>query len=356
MRRTPLIPVALAAASLLATAFPTSAQAAEPEVLADGLLSALSVAVGDDGAVYAAQNFAATLTKIPAGGEAAPMYADEGQREVGAVSVSGDVVTFATTGEKDVKLYTLTPDGEGLAQDMVADLWAYESTENPDHHTTYGITGLKKSCKVAKAYRPHKGIKDAHPYGSETIDGITYVADAGANAVFAVNGEGELSTVAVLPPTNIKITKTVRKVLEVPKCAQGKTFRAEGVPTDVVAGPDGTLYVSSLPGGPEDPRMGANGAVYQIDPATGEVDRVVKGLVSPTGIAVGSDDSIYVASLFGNQVVAIDASGARTTFAEVAAPGDVDYANGYLYVTASGFGPTGPTPTGQVLKFPLGVG
>ena len=356
MRRTPLI-AAAAAAALLAATLP--AHAAEPDVLAEELLSPLSLAVAEDGTIFVAQNFASTITRIASDGGVAPFYADEGQREVGALSVDGDVLTFATTGADGAKVYTLSPDPEGgHAQDEVADLGAFERAANPDKSKTYGIIGLSKSCtkQVPKAYRPYKGIRESHPYASTSADGVTYVADAGANTILAVD-EGVVSAVAVLPHTNIKITKKNRPVFEgVPKCAIGKTFRAEGVPTDVEVGPDGTLYVTSLPGGPEDPRMGANGSVYRIDPQSGKVTKVESRLTSPTGIAVAPDGTRYVAMLFGGKVVVTPPGGKRSLFAAVAAPGDVEYADGVLYVTDTGFGPTGATPTGTVLKYPIGVG
>lgn len=358
MRRTPLIPLAIAATALLATALPAQAVEAPPEVLADELMSALSLAVAEDGTVFVAQNFTSTITKIAPGGEVSPFYADEGQREVGALSVDGDVLTFATTGEDGAKVYTLSPDPEGgYAQEQIADLGAYEAASNPDKSKTYGIVGLSKSCtkQVPKGYRPHKGIKESHPYASTTVEGLTYVADAGANAIWAI-GNGVTSTVAVLPPTSIKITKQNRKVLEVPKCTIGKTFRAEGVPTDVEVGPDGHLYVTSLPGGPEDPRMGANGSVYRVELESGKTTKVESGLTSPTGLAVAPDGTRYVAMLFGGAVAVTPPGGPRSVFDEVAAPGDVEYADGDVYVTESGFGPTGPAPVGTVLKYVLGVG
>ncbi len=154
MRRTPLIPVAVAAVSLLATAFAPAAHAAEPEVVVDGLVSALSVAVADDGTVYASQNFASLITKVAPGGEPEVIFADEGHREIGGLSVAGDVLTFTATsmgGPAQARVYTLTPDDEGLAQTPIANTWAFEKAENPDGKTKYGVFGLSKSCKNGHA-------------------------------------------------------------------------------------------------------------------------------------------------------------------------------------------------------------
>jgi hypothetical protein len=66
MHRTRLLPAsaaagAAAALSLVATAFAPAANAVEPEVIADGLTSPLSLAVGGPD-VYVTQNFVGKLT------------------------------------------------------------------------------------------------------------------------------------------------------------------------------------------------------------------------------------------------------------------------------------------------------
>lgn len=361
MRRTPLFTAALAATSLLAVAaIPASAADNPGEVVADGLVSALSVAIAEDGTVYAAQNFAALLTKVEPGGEPEVIYADEGQREIGALSVEGDVVTFgASIPQVDVKMYTYEQLEDGsYEQTEIGDLWAYEKANNPDKVNTYGITGLSKKCTkdTPKFLRPYKGKKDAHAYASTTVDGVTYVADAGANAILAIE-DGVVSTAAVLPATKIKITKKIRKVIEAPKCVEGKTLRVEGVPTDVEVGPDGGLYVTTLPGGPEDPRMGANGAIYRVDPATGKAALMSPGLVSPVGLAIAPDGTAYISMLFASTVLKVPFGGAPEPFAEIPFPGDVELANGSVFVTESGLmDEPGADPTGKVWEFPLGVG
>ena len=85
-----------------------------------------------------------------------------------------------------------------------------------------------------------------------------------------------------LKPVKVTITRRLRQA----NGAAGvhwsaRSYAVEAVPTDVEVGPDGKLYVTSLPGGPEDPSLGANGRVLRIDPATGKVTTVVGGLISP---------------------------------------------------------------------------
>ena len=357
MRRTPLIPVAVAALSLLGTAFAPPALAATPEVVAGGLVSPLSVTVADDGTVYASQNFAGQITKAAPGAEPEVVYADEGQREIGALTVTGDVLTFAATsqgGPPSAKVYTLSDEG----QTEIADLWAYEQLHNPDASRTYGVRGLSKSCKadIPKKQRawvmPDQDIEESHPYATAVVGDTTYVADAAANAILAITDAG-VSTVAVLPATQIKITKKIRTAFKLPRCAQGKIARTEAVPTDVEAGPDGNLYVTTLPGGPEHPAMGANGAVYRVVPGTHAVTRIGGGLASPTGLAIGPDGTAYVAQLFASTVLAIPLGGEPSPVAEIPFPGDVEYHDGALYITETDLMGSGGEPAGKVLRLAL---
>ncbi|MCW2775106.1 MAG: repeat protein [Nocardioides sp.] len=95
----PLIPVALAALALVATALAPAATAAEPDTVVDGLVSPLSVAVADDGTVYASQNFASLITKATPGMDPEVVFADEGQRGIGGLSCSSNALTFTATSQ-----------------------------------------------------------------------------------------------------------------------------------------------------------------------------------------------------------------------------------------------------------------
>jgi sugar lactone lactonase YvrE len=120
-------------------------------------------------------------------------------------------------------------------------------------------------------------------------------------------------------------------------CTVGKTYNFEPVPTDVELGPDGLLYVSSLPGGPEDASLGARGAVFSIDLATGAVTKVAGGFLGATNLAVAPDGTIYVAEMFGNRISTVSA-GTPKPFADVPSPAAVEWANGKLYATIDVFG------------------
>lgn len=364
MRRTPIIPVAFAAAALAATAFAAPAHAAEPEQVAGGLFGVLSVAVAEDGTVYATQSMDGQLMKIAPGGEPEVIFADEGGREVSGLSVVGDVITFTATsqgGPANARIYTYTPaEGGGFDQVEIADTWAFEKKNNPDGNRTYGVAGLSKSCvksipKEARAgVAPYKGIKESHPYATTTAGDVTYVADAAANAILAVE-DGAVSTVAVLPPVKVKVTKQLRKAMDLPKCVQGKTYKGEPVPTDVEVDADGNLVVTTLGGGAGE--VLPLGAIYEISPA-GKVRQQTDGLSMPVGVAIGSDGATYV-SVMGMEGGVLKNPDPRSAELVVTVPlsGDVDVHDEALYVTRTGLDspPEGP-PTGGVFKVDLAVG
>jgi hypothetical protein len=349
--------VAASAIALIGTTI-APAHAVDPEVVTDGLVTPLSVAVAGDGAVYVSQNFAGLLTRVPAGGgDAEVIFAHPEGAEVGAVSATDDGAVFATTGgtrrAPNAHLWSLA-DGEEDPTKL-ANLYRYEKRNNPDGDTKYGLRA-HRSClkKVPPFVRPYKGIIEAHPYATARGEGITYVADAAGNSVLRVADGGGTSTVATLPATRVKITRALKREYDLPRCTIGKTYRAEGVPTDVEMGPDGLLYVTSLPGAPGEGLP--KGRIYQIDPADGSRSVYRGGLVSPTGLAMEPDGTAYVAQLFVGTILEIQTDGERTTFAEVPAPGDVEFADGAVYATETDLMSDGTQPpAGKVLRWDLTV-
>ena len=323
--------------------------------VASGLVTPLSVAVDGDGTIYVSQNFAGVLTKVPTVGEPSTVFSASPGTEVGAVSVVDGFLTFATTsGDKTLLGRVWQKDG-GAPAGVVLNTTKYENKHNPDAKNHYGFFRITKACraKAPKMLSKYAGLLDSHPYGSAMSEGVTYIADAGGNDILSIAADGAAETVGVLPPTKIRITKAKQKAAGLPKCTRGGTFRAEPVPTDVEVGPDGNLYVTSLPGGPEDGSLGANGRVYRVDPDSGDVTRLPgPGLVSPTGIAIGPDGTAYISMLFAGLVMKVPYGGTPQPFANVPFPGDVDYANGHVYVTRTDLTNEGETPPdGAVLEF-----
>lgn len=353
-------PVAAVAASLalvgaaFAVTAPTaaaSAAKADPQVttVAKGLVGPLSVAQAPDGTRYWADTFAGVLYKQALDGTVSVIYKSKKAAPEG-VSADGGVLRF-TTGSDDNKagkVWTLDNAGTPV---LVANTFKHERRTNPDGKITYGLINTPEKCtSQLPEFIPasYQGVKESHPYATAVADGVTYVADAGANAVFAVSATGEVSTVAVIKPAKVKITAAGAKANGLPRCTVGRRYAFESVPTDIEVGPDGSLYVTSLPGGPEDGSLGANGRVLKVNPDTGRVKRVAGGLVSPTGVAVASNGDVYVSQLFRGVISKIRAGSSKVrTYLEVPLPAAVETTPTGLLATINAL--PGKKPKGKVV-------
>lgn len=223
---------------------------------------------------------------------------------------------------------------------QVADLLAYEQANNPDAVNTYGFEGLTPEClaMVPPFLAPAPGGVDSHGYGSLMLPGITYVADAGGNDVLSVDRHGTVRTVAVLPPAAFVATAEAAAGIGLPDCVVGATVNLEPVATDVELGPDGWLYVTSLPGGPEDGSLGNLGSVYKVNPRTGAVKLLATGLAGATGVAVSPDGTVFVAELYANQVSTVSRNGTVTPLGAFTQPAGIEWQNGRLYISTNVFG------------------
>lgn len=349
---------ALAAATVLlaATAATTTAgtagshAAAAPHgrtVVAKNLLSPLSLAVNDHFVVFFSNNFGGQLFMKRPGKD--PKVVVEAKSEIGAISTRARSVFFV----KGTVLFRRTPNGELT---RIANLARHERQQNPDGAVEYGIQGLSQECAdqwpdESPAPPSYTGIEDSHPYASAVRGRKVLVADAGGNSIVAVSPDGSMSTVGLLPPVPVEITQEIADANGLPDCVVGETYRFEGVPTDVEVGPDDLLYVSSLPGGPEDGT--APGSVQRMDPSTGDTEEVVSDLVSAAGVAVADDGTIYVTQLFGGQVTVLEPGGDPTTFVGTALPSAVEVKGRRLWTTEnvlSGLEP-GTRPKGMVVRY-----
>lgn len=329
----------------------TAAPGTGPDVVANRLLSPLSVAVGQDGTVFYSTNFTGTLfSQAPDGDPEQIFQAKKKGQEVGALATAGQNLFFAA-GASLKYLDTST----GNTVHPLADLGAYEEAENPDAGVTYGVPGLGKRCVrkwPADELGPpkYRGVVEAHPYATAVTEGSIYVADAAGNTILRVSESGEVSTVAVLPRIGVKITKKRARAWDMPGCAVGETRYLEGVPTDVEVGPGGFLYVTSLPGGPEDLPFGS---VLRIHPDTGAVETIHEGLVSAAGVAIAENGDVYATELFGGRVTRIPADGSDAeVWTEAVLPSAIEIDGNTVYVTSnvlSGLG--GGRPRGKLLAY-----
>ncbi len=276
--------------------------------VARGLVGPLSLADGPNGITFVTENFAGTLDAIKPDGTKKVLYSSGGD-EVGGVSYLDGKVTFTQTGDGTAVVKRLRVDRHGNAIGYpvtIANTRAFEEKRNPDARVEYGFRDLSAKClaKIPADFpipTKYTGAVDSHPYSTLDLGAVTFVADAGANTVLAIWPKGKITTVAVLPAQPAVISAEVAKSFNLPKCAYGATYWFEAVPTDVERGPKG-LYVSTLPGGPEDASLGARGGIYTVNPFTGHVKRFASGLLGATNVAVSPHGQVFATQLFGGAI------------------------------------------------------
>jgi hypothetical protein len=150
------------------------------------------------------------------------------------------------------------------------------------------------------AYNPGGGLVDSNPYGLLAAASRTFVVDAGGNSLIQFAASGELSLLAVFPPTP----------------APPPFGQADAVPTRVVRGPDGALYVGTLSGVPF---LAGSAAVYRVLPGRAPV-LYAGGFKAITDLAFGPDGSLYVLQFASavmflggpGSIIRIEADGTRT--------------------------------------------
>jgi hypothetical protein len=169
------------------------------------------------------------------------------------------------------QLYKISPFGNVRA---VADISAYEAAANPDG-----------------------GALDSNPNSVTQAGHRTYVVDAGGNDLLRVRRSGEISTVAVFPDRLLNAPPGLGLPPQVP---------VQAVPTNVVVGPDGALYVSQLTGFPFIPGAAR---IYRVVPGSAP-EIYADGLTNVTDLAFDRHGNLYVVEIAANGLASGDPTGA----------------------------------------------
>jgi hypothetical protein len=354
---------AAAAAAALVFASPTTAsalstaaaaqKAPHATVLSSDVLAPFQLAISR-GDVYVADGGTSLVSRLRKGSLTTVATGPQPGEVAGvAFDASGRTMAF-TASDYTTNKTTLTIRRQGEKR-VVANLSAFETRKNPDQNVVYGIENPSQ-C-VQDAFKDlggatSMGVVESHPYSVASLGGGSWVVgDAAGNDLLKVDAKGHVSLLALLPRQPLLITAEMAAGMHLPDCVVGLTYNFEPVPTDVEVGPHGMLYVSLLPGGPEDPSLGARGSVYRVNPRNGHATRVATGFLGATNLALGPDGTIYVAELFGGRISTVHRGGPQEY---LALPGAlaVEWGHGHLY--ASTLGPVdsegNPTGNGSVVR------
>jgi hypothetical protein len=335
------------------TLAPASAKSAPNDArkLDSNVIMPFQVAVRG-GTTWTSDGFDGTITRRTANGHKQVIASVNG--EIAGVAVKGRQLAFTESPNNGFTRLVVRRPGRGA---MVVNLRRYERLRNPDANKTYGIISGGNACardffrNATGAPARYKGIVDSHPYQVEALPGGWAVAEAAGNAILRVNNRGQISTIAVLPRQSVLFTQQKADAIGAPDCVVGVRYGFEPVPTDVERDGHGNLWVSLLPGGPEDPSLGARGAVYKIT-KSGAVIRVARGFLGATNLAVRGG-KVYVAELFKNRISTVR-NGHIVTVRSIARPVSVEVTKHNLFIgQLARFGQQGPVPgTSGVFRFP----
>jgi hypothetical protein len=282
---------------------------------------------------------------------------------VGGVSTHGPHIYFTESvggpGETRPLVANVSVLRDGEAS-VLADLAAFETANNFDAKAEYGLQDTPKSCldqlppPIAPYAGPHGGEVYSHPYATalDPTGKTLYVADAGANSIFAVDtATGDVRFVSLIGPVPTVLTAEDAAEFGLPACTIGETYNSEPVPTDIEIGEDGYLYVSSLPGVPEGEMAGS---VLKIDPKTGTGASVIVGLHTPTGLAFDEKGNLFIAELMANRISVVPAGTTKAVlFTEAVLPADVEVHNKCLFVTTNVLPAPDAPPNGMLVRYGL---
>ena len=234
-----------------------------------------------------------------------------------------------------------------------ADLGTYEATQNPDQVTTYGIDGgLSPECEAQWPSDQAGSARPTRPGRLAPVRaGHDPVRRAGrrrraANAILFVDWTGpDPHRRRAAPTAATLITADAAAANGLPECVVGRSYNFEPVPTDLELGPRAELFVSSLPGGPEDPSLGARGGVFRVNPWNGRSTLIATGFLGASNLAVSPDGTIFVTELFGNRMSRV-AHGGPVPVADLTQAAAIEWSKGGRpgHRGHRGLGQGGPPP------------
>lgn len=168
------------------------------------------------------------------------------------------------------KLLLARPFSDSSRWSLGPDLAAFAAANPQDPATLGGPPGFETTY-------------DSDPYAIVRYHGGYAIADAAANDVLWLSHQGSLSVLARLPTVPETVPAGIFGPVPV-------TIDGQAVPNSLAVGPDGALYVGTLPGFPAQP---GTAAVYRLAPGQPPAT-VVTGLTMVTDIAFDHEGRLLV--------------------------------------------------------------
>ncbi|CAM1339411.1 ScyD/ScyE family protein [Tenacibaculum aestuarii] len=264
------------------------------------------ISAAPDGSIMVAVNGTDSKTiQVIKNGQIKTMTSINSVSNIQGIASIGSGNAFVTTGGTDLaqngELYKIS---NGNAK-IVANLAAFEHNNDPD-----AFEGLQWKNQLCEAIDGFSAGPQNNPYKVTTLDEETVlVADAAGNTILYATSEGEVDYKAILsPPLNEEGNHLVRWYTGEDENIE---CYVQPVPTSVVVGPDGYIYIGELTGALAEGlpigrsriwKLPANAthAVCDEENPVGDCNVLINGLTSVIDVEIGPDGMLYVVELDEN--------------------------------------------------------
>jgi hypothetical protein len=196
---------------------------------------------------------------------------------------------------------------------------------------------------------------DSDPYALAAYRGGFAVADAAANDLLWIHGNGKVSVLAVFPTQTVRLSRADGKKIGAPPAMT--SISAQSVPSSVAVGPDGALYVGELTGVPFKP---GTARVWRVLPGR-KPTVYASGFTNISDLAFDGRDLLVLelstrgllAGRSPGALVRVAPSGSRRVLASkgLLYPTGVAVAGKTIYISNNGLFPaTGSGPQGEIVS------